>query len=150
MPKRCLVNLCWVGDQHKTWNFLQSSSWLYNCNIHLAQTVCDKDGVMDWCIVQVDYATDPIWRVLTSSDRISYWTPLKRQHSNTNPNPLTYQPCCIDFLTPPTPLIIPHRLLAFLESLMPLKNWCSIHARCSKSSLKHSIRFRGILSKFKT
>ena len=29
---------------------------------------------------------------------------------------------CIDFLTPSTPLIIPHRLPAFLESLMPLKN----------------------------
>ena len=56
----------------------------------------------------------------------------------------------IDFLTPPTPLIIPHRLRAFLESLMPLKNSCSIHARCSKSSLKHSIRFCGIFSKFKT
>ena len=61
------------------------------------------------------------------------------------------QLCCIDFLTPPTPLIIPHRLPAFLESLMPLKNWCSIHARCSKSSLKHSIRFCGIIfSKFTT
>ena len=43
-------------------------------------------------------------------------------------------------LTPPTPLIIHHRLPALLESLMPLKNWCSIHARCSKSSLKHSLR----------
>ena len=30
--------------------------------------------------------------------------------------------CCIDFVTPPIPLIIPHRLPAFLESLMPLKN----------------------------
>ena len=50
----------------------------------------------------------------------------------------------IDLLTPPTPLIIPHRLPAFLESLMPLKNSCSINARCSKSSLKHSIRFCGI------
>ena len=48
---------------------------------------------------------------------------------------------CSDFLTPPTPLIIPHWLPAFLESLMPLKSWCSIYARCSKSSLKHSIRF---------
>ena len=48
---------------------------------------------------------------------------------------------CIDFLTPPTPLIMPHRFPTFIESLMPLKNWCSIHARCSKSSLKHSIRF---------
>ena len=57
---------------------------------------------------------------------------------------------CIDFLTPPTPLIIPHRLPAFLESLMLLKNWCWIHARCSKSSLKHSICFCGIFSKFKT
>ena len=92
-------------------------------------------------------ATDPIWRVLASSDGISFWTPLKPQHSN--PNPLANQLWCIDFLTPPTPLIIPHRLPAFLESLMPLKNWCSIHARCSKGSLKHSIHFSGIFSKFK-
>ena len=33
--------------------------------------------------------------------------------------------------------------------LMPLKNWCSIHARCFKSRQKHSIRFCGIFSKFK-
>ena len=33
-------------------------------------------------------ATDPIWRVLASSDKISSWTPLKTQHSNPNPNPL--------------------------------------------------------------
>ena len=52
---------------------------------------------------------------------------------------LSNQLWCIDFLTPPTPLILPHRLPVFLESLMPLKNWCSILARCSKSSLKHSI-----------
>ena len=32
---------------------------------------------------------------------------------------------------------IPHRHPAFFKSLMPLKNWCSIHARWSKSSLKH-------------
>ena len=75
-------------------------------------------------------ATDPIWRVQASSDGISSWTPLKPQHNN--PNPLSNQLWCIDFLTPPTPLIILHRLPAFLESLMPLKNWCSIHARCSK------------------
>ena len=85
-------------------------------------------------------ATDPIWRVLASYDGISSWTPLKPQHSNPNPNPLANQLWCIDFLTPPTPLIIP----AFLESLMPLTNWCSIHARWSKSSLKHSIRFCAI------
>ena len=83
-----------------------------------------------------------------SSNGISFWTPLKPQHSNPkpNPNPLANQLLCIDFLTPPTPLIIPHRLSAFLESLTPLKNWCSIHARSSKSSLKHSIGFCGIFS----
>ena len=95
-------------------------------------------------------ATDPIWRVLISSEGISSWTPIKPQHSNPNPNPLSNQLWCIDFLTPPTPLIIPHRRPAFLESLMPLRNWCSIHARCSKSSVKHSIRFCGIFSKVKT
>ena len=88
-------------------------------------------------------ATDPIWRVLASSLGISSWTSLNPLHSN--PNPLANQLGCIDFLTPPTPLIIPHRLPAFLESLMPLKNWGSIHARCSTSSLKHSIRFCGII-----
>ena len=102
-------------------------------------------------------ATDPIWRVLASSDEISSWTPLKTwvritQHSNpnSNPNPLGNQLWSVDFLTPPTPLIIPHRLPAFLESLMQLKNWRSINARWSNSILKHSIRFCGIFSKFKT
>ena len=93
-------------------------------------------------------ASDRIWRVLVSSDGISSWTPLKPQHSN--PNPFANQLWCIEFLTPPTPLILPHKLHAFLESLVPLKNWCSIHARWSKSSLKQSIRFCGIFSKFKT
>ena len=92
-------------------------------------------------------ATDPIWRVLAFSDRISCWTPLRPQHSNPNPNSWANQLWCSDFLTPPTPLIIPHKLL---ESLMPLKNWCSIHARWLKSSLKHFICFCGIFSKFKT
>ena len=87
-------------------------------------------------------ATEPIWRVLASSQGISCWTLLKPQHSN--PNPLANQLWCIDFLTPPTLLIILHRLPDFLESLMPLKNWCSIHARWSKSSLKRSIRFCSI------
>ena len=60
-------------------------------------------------------ATDPIWRVLVSSNRISSWTPLKPQHSN--PNPLANQLWCIDFLTPLTSPIIPHRLSAFLNIL---------------------------------
>ena len=95
-------------------------------------------------------ATDPIWRVVASSLGIFSWTTLKPQHSNPNPNRLANQLWFIDFLTPPTYLIIPHRPPAFLESLMPLKNWCSIYARGSKSSLEHSIHFCVILSKFKT
>ena len=91
-------------------------------------------------------ATEPIQRVLASSQGISSWTPLKPQHSYPNPNPLANQLWFIDFLTPPTPLI---RLPAFLESLMALKNSCSIHARFSKSSLKHSIRFCGIFPSLK-
>ena len=51
-------------------------------------------------------STNPIWRVLASSDGISSWTHLKHQHSNPNPNPLANQVWCIEFLTPPTPLII--------------------------------------------
>ena len=93
--------------------------------------------------------TDSIWKVLAFSDAISPWTPLKPQHRKPNSNPLANRLWCIDFLTPPTPFIIPHRLPAFLESLMPLKNWCSIHARWSQNSLKHSIRFCSIFSSLK-
>ena len=115
----------------------------------------------------VGNATDPIWRVLPSSDGISSWISFKPQHSKPNPNPLANQLWCIDIL--PTPLIIPHELPVFHSrktrslwglmrgvgrkseyQIMPLKNWCSIHARWSKSSLKHSISFCGIFSKFKT
>ena len=91
-------------------------------------------------------AIDSIWRVMASSQGISSRIPFKPQHSNHNPKPISLanQVWCIDFLTPLTPLIIPHRLPGFLESLMLLKNWCSIHARWSKSSLNYSIRFCGI------
>ena len=62
-------------------------------------------------------ATDPIWRVLASFDGTSSWTPLKPQHSNHSPKPLANQLWCIDFLTPPTPLIISHRLPPSLNLL---------------------------------
>ena len=64
-------------------------------------------------------AADPIWKVLASSLGISSWTPLKPQHSNpnTNPNPLANKLWCYNFLTLPTPLIIPHRLPIFLNLL---------------------------------
>ena len=54
---------------------------------------------------------------------------------------LANQLWCSDFLTPPTPLITPHRLPAFLEFLMPLRNRCSIHARWSKNSPYVSVAF---------
>ena len=143
----CLMT---TASEHREWPKVTGSKvWtiarVTNClDAYLGQIVCYKDGVVDWCIVLVEI---PLTR---SEDGISSWTPLKLQHSDPNPNPLTNQLWCIDFLTPPTPLIIPHRLSAFLESLMPLKNWCSIHAGCFQSSLKHSLRFCGIFSKFKT
>ena len=89
------------------------------------------------------------WPYLKSAGlfpRNLFWKP---QHSNPNPNRLANQLRCIDFLTPPTPLIIPYRLPAFLESLIQLKNWYSIHARWSKSSLKHSIHFSGLFLSLK-
>ena len=44
-------------------------------------------------------ATDPIWRVLASSQGISSLIPIKPQHSNPNPKPLANQLWSIDFLT---------------------------------------------------
>ena len=106
----------WEGDELSSCPFWSNSLWQgWSCRL----LHCPGGN-----------ATDLIWRVLASSLGISSWTPLKPQHSNPNPNPLANQLWCIDFLTPPTPLIIPHRFPAFLESLIPLKNWCSIHARC--------------------
>ena len=58
---------------------------------------------------------------MASSDGISSWTHLKPQYSNPNPSPLANQLWCIGFLTPPTLIIIHHRLPAFLESLMSYK-----------------------------
>ena len=79
-------------------------------------------------------ATDPIWRVLASSQGISSWTPLKPHHSNPNlnPNPFANQLWSIDFLTPPTPLIILHRVPAFLNLLCHSKT----HARFMQDAPK--------------
>ena len=101
--------------------------------------------VVDWCIVLEEMPLTRFGTVLASSTESLPETPLKPQ--NPNRNPLAYQLWCIDFLSPPTPLILPHRLPAFLESLMPLKKWCLIHALWSKGSLKLSIRICGIFFK---
>ena len=87
---------------------------------HLGQIVCDKDGVVDWCIVLLEMPLtrfEEYWPLTTESLPEFF---LKPQHSD--PNPLANQLWCSDFLTLPIPLIIPHRLPAFLESLMLLKN----------------------------
>ena len=93
-----------------------------NClDVHLGQIVCDKNGVVDWYIVLVEMPLtrfEECWSLPTES---LSWTPLKTQHSDPSPNPLINKLWAIDFLTPPIPLIIPHRLPAFLESLIPLK-----------------------------
>ena len=56
-------------------------------------------------------ATDPIWRVLASSDGISSWTPLKPQHSNPNPNTLANQ-------------LLPHLSSSLTDSLPSLDLLC--------------------------
>ena len=84
--------------------------------------------------------TDPIWRVLASSDGISSWIPLKPQHSNPNPTHLANQLWFIDFLTPP------HLSSSLTDSLPSLNLLC--HSKTDarfmqdgrKSSLKLSIR----------
>ena len=60
-------------------------------------------------------ATDPIWRVLASSDGISSWPTLKPQHSNRNPNPLANPLWCIDFL--------PYLSSSLTDSLSSLNLW---------------------------
>ena len=77
--------------------------------------------------------TDPIWRMLASSDGISCWTPLKPQHSN--PNPLVSQLWCIDFLTPPIPPSSFTDSLPSLNLLSHSKKWHSIHARWNSPSV---------------
>ena len=105
--------------------------------------VCDKDGVVDWCIVLVEMPLsrfEECWPLPKES------LPELPLNLNIVPLTLTVWPINSGVLTS---ILLPH-LFAFLQSLMPLKNWCLIHARCLKSSLKHSIRFCGMFSKFKT
>ena len=54
--------------------------------------------------------------MLTSSDRISSWTPLKPQHSN--PNPLANQLCLL------TSLLLPHLSSSLTDSLPSLNLLC--------------------------
>ena len=76
---------------------------LRNClDAHLGQIVCDKDGVVDWCIVRVEMPLtrfEERWPLPTES--FPELNIVKPQHSNPNPNPLANQLWSIDFFTPP-------------------------------------------------
>ena len=65
-------------------------------------------------------ATDPIWRVLASSDGISSWTPLKPQHSNPNPKGLLW-PINSGVLTS---LLLPYLSSSLKDSLPSLNLLC--------------------------
>ena len=60
--------------------------------------------------------TDPIWRVLASSDGISSWTLLKPQHSNPNLNPINSGVL--------TSLLLPHLSSSLTDSLPSLNLLC--------------------------
>ena len=67
--------------------------------------------------------TDPIWRVLASSDGISSWTPLKPQHSNPNPNPY-----------PLVNHLLLHLLSSLTDSLPSLNSLC--HSKTDAQSIQ--------------
>ena len=126
-----------------------------NClDNHLGQIVCDKDehpwDKLRATLTHLQFLANNC--VYSSHTDIKLCTYGLDRHTTVLIYGILYlanQLSCSDFLTSPTPLIIPHRLPAFLESLMPLKDWCLIHERWWKSCLKHSIRFCGIIfSKF--
>ena len=123
-----------------------------NCvDAHLGQIVCDKDGVMEWCIVPLEKPLSRFEECWPLPMESLLELPLKPQHSNPNPNPLVNQLWSVDFLTPPTILIIPRRPPASLNLLCHSKTDARfMQDGWYKSSQKHSIRFCRIFSKFKT
>ena len=84
--------------------------------------------------------------MLASSLGISSWTPLKPQHSNPNPKPW---PINSGVLTSSHTSHHPSQTPCLPWISYATQNWCSIHARCSKSCLKNSIRFCGIFPSLK-
>ena len=121
-----------------------------NClDAPLGQIVCDKDGVVDWCIVLVEM---PLTQLKECRPLPTESLPELPHNLNIVTLTLTLWPINSGVLTSlllHTHLIIPHRLPAFLDSLIPLQNRCSLHARWSKSILKHSMRFCGIFPSLK-
>ena len=74
--------------------------------------------------------TDPIWRVLAASLSISFWTPLKPQHSNPNPKPNPW-PINFDLLTS---LLLPHLSSSLTDSVPSLNLLC--HSKTDARSMQ--------------
>ena len=118
-----------------------------NClHAYLDVIFCDKDGVVDWCIVLLEMP-------LTRFEEC--WPPPTKSFAELPQNinivtlTLTLGPINSDLLTS---LLLPHFSSSLTDTLPSLNLLCpsKTHARWSKSSLKHPIRFCSILSKFKT
>ena len=118
---------------------------VWNClDVHLGQIVCDKDGVWDWWIVLVEMPLtqfEECWPLPTESLLELPW--------NLSIVTLTLTLCPIN-----CGVLTSHN--SHHPSKTPCLSWISyatqklIHARWSKSSLKHSTRFcRIIFSEFK-
>ena len=128
---------------------------LLNCLITTAcEPVCSNSLWQGWSCRLVHCpggnATDPIWRVLASSGGISSWTPWKPQHNNPNLDPLVNQLWCIDFLTPPTPLITLTDSLPSLNLLCHSKTDVPLMQDAPKTVWSIPYVSAAFLSKFKT
>ena len=75
---------------------------------------------------------------------------LKPRHSNPNPNPLANQLWCSDFLTPPTPLIIPHDSVPSLNLLCHSKTDARFMQDAPKTVWSIPYVSVAFFSKFKT
>ena len=85
-------------------------------------------------------ATDPIWRVLASSQGISCWTPLKPQYSNPNPNPINSGIL--------TSLLLPHFSSSLTHSLPSLNTIQKLMLDSCKMLQKQSEVFHTFLWHF--
>ena len=118
-------------------------------DVHLGQIVCDKDGVVDWCIVLVEMPLtrfEEWWSLPTES------LPEPPENLNIETLTLTLWPInsavLISLLLP---LIIPHRLPAFLASLMPTTQKLMLDS-CKMIQMQSEAfhTFLWLFSKFKT
>ena len=150
-----------VGDRTKTatyWPPHFSGYHSFSFPFSWAAQLGAWEPILCWDMVLIPASSLPL--IWTSCRRgyIIIWHPptFCERHNSHSVQPPDSQGCPLISSTGCTCYL--HRCISFFwqhgrgqyATLMPLKNWWSIHARWSKSSLKHSIRFCGIFSKFKT